>query len=86
MKIIKRCKRFNFSNCFTNEADIRRQELLFREGGGLESTIKALRDLGLYVPFETAQEIQGLAKDLSKEEIEEGLGDIEIIMMLLYKK
>lgn len=60
------------------EADIRRQELLFREGGGLESTIKALRDLGLYKPFETAQEIQGLAKDLSKEEIEEGLGDIEL--------
>ena len=60
------------------EADIRRQELLFREGGGLESTIKALRDLGLYKPFETAQEIQGLAKDLSIEEIEEGLGDIEL--------
>jgi len=60
------------------EADIRRQELLFREGGGLESTIKALRDLGLYKPFETAQEIQGLAKDLSKEEIEEGLGDIQL--------
>jgi hypothetical protein len=60
------------------EADIRRQELLFREGGGLESTIKALRDLGLYVPFETAKEIQGLAEDLSKEEIEEGLGDIQL--------
>jgi hypothetical protein len=51
---------------------------LYREGGGLESTIKALRDLGLYVPFETAKEVQGLAKDLSKEEIEEGLGDVQL--------
>ena len=60
------------------EADIRRQELLFREGGGLESTIVALRDLGLYIPFETAKEVQGLAEDLSKEEIEEGVEDIEL--------
>ena len=52
------------------EADIRRQEELFRDAGGLESRITNLRGLAEFETFDKGTVESQLAGDLSLEEIE----------------
>ena len=61
-----------FVNAIANqlEADIRRQEELFRDAGGLESRITNLRGLAEFETFDKGTVESQLAGDLSLEEIE----------------
>ncbi len=52
------------------ESDIRRQEELFRDAGGLESRITNLRGLAEFETFDKGTVESQLSKDLSLEEIE----------------
>ena len=60
------------------ESDIRRQEELYRTAGGLESTITNLRKLADFETFEKGAVSSALIEDLSLEEIEKGLGDVNL--------
>ena len=60
------------------EGDIRRQEELFRQAGGLEKTLQDLRRLAKFETFGTGTVQQQLAEDLSLEEIEQGLEDVNL--------
>jgi len=60
------------------ESDIRRQEELFRDAGGLESRITTLRGLAEFATFNKGTVQQQLSKDLSLEELEQRLNTIEV--------
>ena len=60
------------------ESDIRRQEELFRDAGGLESRITNLRGLAEFETFNKGTVQQQLSKDLSLEELENQLNTIEV--------
>ena len=60
------------------EGDIRRQEELFRQAGGLETVLKDLRQLSELKTFEPGAVQQRLEQDLSLEEIEQGLEDVNL--------
>tara|TARA_R110002020_G_scaffold13353_8_gene48264 strand:+ start:507 stop:2771 length:2265 start_codon:yes stop_codon:yes gene_type:complete len=60
------------------ESDIRRQEELFRDAGGLESRIKTLRGLADFETFEKGTVAEQLAGDLGLDEIEEGLSGVNL--------
>ena len=61
------------------ESDIRRQEKLFVANGGLESTLQDLRSLKDFKEFESKQDlVSQFEKDLSLEEIEQGLEDVNL--------
>ena len=60
------------------ESDIRRQEELYRQAGGLEKTITNLRNLAEFETFKKGTVAQQLAEDLSLEDIEKGLQDVNL--------
>ena len=60
------------------EADIRRQEELYRNAGGLETTINNLRQLADIQTFKKGAVEEALTGDLSLEEIEQGLQEVNL--------
>jgi hypothetical protein len=60
------------------ESDIRRQEELYRTAGGLETTITNLRNLAEFETFKKGTVAQQLAEDLSLDDIEKGLQDVNL--------
>jgi|TARA_S200002703_G_scaffold137655_1_gene127535 hypothetical protein len=60
------------------ESDIRRQEELYRQAGGLETTITNLRNLAEFETFKKGTVAEQLAGDLSLEDIEQGLQDVNL--------
>jgi len=60
------------------EGDIRRQEELYRQAGGLETTINNLRQLADIQTFKKGVIEEALTGDLSLEEIEKGLEKVNL--------
>jgi hypothetical protein len=60
------------------ESDIRRTEELYRDAGGLEITVKNLRNLAEIQSFEQGVVDRRLSEDLGIEEIEQGLADVKL--------
>ena len=61
------------------ESDIRRQEGLYTQAGGLETTLRDLRKLKEFQQFETTKELtETLLGDLGIKEIEEGLAGVQL--------
>jgi hypothetical protein len=61
------------------ESDIRRQEGLYTQAGGLETTLRDLRKLKEFQQFETTKELtETLLGDLGIKEIQEGLAGVQL--------
>jgi hypothetical protein len=61
------------------ESDIRRQEGLYTQAGGLETTLRDLRKLKEFQQFETTKDLtETLLGDLGIKEIEEGLAGVQL--------